>query len=132
MKHFHNKKTMKKILVLDDDTAMLEVLEATLEYASFSVKTAVQSDAIFNEIKEFTPDLVLVDYILNGVNGGEICHQIKCNPDTSHIPVILISAFPRVLLSLGDYGCNAFIPKPFELLDLVEQINTCIHSSANP
>lgn len=49
-----------------------------------------------------------------------------------HIPAILISAFPRVLLSLGDYGCNAFIPKPFELLDLVEQINTCIHSSANP
>ena len=119
----------KKILILDDDEAVLEALEAALEYNKFTVKTADKSDDIFKVIEEYKPDLVLIDYILTGINGGEICHQIKTNEATSHIPVILISAYPRVLLSLGDYGCDAFIAKPFDLSELVEQVNNCLHAT---
>ncbi|WP_374166694.1 two-component system response regulator [Arcticibacter sp. MXS-1] len=119
----------KKILILDDDEAVLDALEAALEYNKFAVKTADKSDDIFKVIEEFKPDLVLVDYILAGINGGEICHQIKTNEATSHIPVILISAYPRVLLSLGDYGCDAFIAKPFDLSELIEHVNTCLHAT---
>lgn len=116
----------KRILILDDDKAVLEALEAALEYANFDVKTARESDDIFKDIEEFNPDLVLIDYLLRGINGGELCHQIKSNSRTAQLPVILISAYPRVLLSLGDYGCNAFMAKPFDLSDLVSQINNCI------
>lgn len=116
----------KKVLVLDDDEAVLEVLEAALEYANFDVKTAGESNDIFKDIEEFNPDVVLIDYLLRGINGGELCHQIKTNSKTAQLPVILLSAYPRVLLSLGDYGCNAFMAKPFDLSDLVSQINNCI------
>lgn len=116
----------KKILVLDDDDAVVDVLEAALEYANFTVRRGKESD-IFEEIKDFNPDLVLIDYILEGINGGEICHQIKHNSQTCEVPVILISAYPKVLLSLGDYGCNAFIAKPFDLDELITQINRCIY-----
>lgn len=119
----------KRILVLDDDEAVLDALEAALEYASFTVKTITKSENVFNVINEFQPDLVLIDYILNGINGGEICHQIKTNPLTQGMPVILISAYPKVLLSLGDYGCNNFIPKPFDLSELIMTIKSCIPDS---
>ncbi len=89
----------KRILILDDDKAVLEALEAALEYANFDVKTARESDDIFKDIEEFNPDLVLIDYLLRGINGGELCHQIKSNSRTAQLPVILISAYPRVLLS---------------------------------
>lgn len=120
----------KRILILDDDDAILEVMEASLEYANFTVKIIDESKDVFSEIEEFQPDLILLDYILQGINGGEICHQIKTSPRTTGIPVILMSAFPRVLLSLGDYGCDAFIAKPFDLADLIQQVNICLLQDA--
>lgn len=102
----------KKVLVLDDDEAVLEVLEAALQYANFDVRIADESSDILKDIEAFNPDVVLIDYLLQGINGGELCHQIKNNSKTAKLPVILISAYPRVLLSLGDYGCNAFMAKP--------------------
>ncbi len=119
---------LKKILIFDDDEAVLEVLREVLEYANFEVKTATVCDNVFKDIEDFKPDLILMDYILKGINGGEICHQIKSNSKTSALPVILISAYPRVLLSLGDYGSDTFISKPFDLSDLLEKINSCLIS----
>lgn len=120
----------KKVLVLDDDEAVLEVLEAALQYANFDVRIADESSDILKDIEAFNPDVVLIDYLLRGINGGELCHQIKNNSKTAKLPVILISAYPRVLLSLGDYGCNAFMAKPFDLSDLIFQINSCITSES--
>lgn len=116
----------KRILILDDDEAVRDAMEAALEYARFTVKTVENSAHFFRELDGFKPDLVLIDYILPGINGGEICHQIKVAPHTQHLPVILISAYPKVLLSLGDYGCNTFIAKPFDLSELIQAVNSCL------
>jgi CheY-like chemotaxis protein len=67
---------------------------------------------------------VLLDYILNGVNGGEVCHVIKNNPKTAAIPVIIVSGYSKLLFSLGDYGCNAILPKPFGLPELLNAVET--------
>lgn len=122
---------MRKILVIDNDEAVLDVLNEALSYDDFEVKTTPNADDIFRILDEFKPDLLLIDYILSGINGGEICHQVKSQPQTSNLPVIIISAYPRVLLSLGTYGCDKFVAKPFDLYDLTAQIKSCISQAAD-
>lgn len=73
---------------------------------------------------DYEPHLVLIDYLLKGINGGEVCHQIKSGYETSRVPVIMISAYPRVFESLGTYGCDEFIAKPFDLYSLVEKVKS--------
>jgi len=114
---------IKRVLILDNDPDVLDAMQEVLNYSGFEVKAIEETDNIFSVIEDFTPDVVLVDYILNGINGGEICHLIKSNPKTSHLPVIILSAYPRVINSLGFYGCDSFIAKPFELDDLVNQVS---------
>jgi DNA-binding response OmpR family regulator len=119
---------MKRILIIDDDTALLDVMEASLQYSDYDVKTSLESGGIFELIDEFEPDVVILDYFLNGINGGEICSQIKKNSLTSHLPVIIITAYPRVLESLGAYRSDAVLAKPFNLSDLLLTIDSCIAS----
>lgn len=113
----------KKVLVMDDDTSILEVLQDALLYQNFQVKTTTESRSILKTVSDYNPDVIILDYLISDVNGGEICHQIKSNPATQHIPVIIMSGFPRVFESLGSYGCNSFLPKPFNLSDLINTID---------
>ncbi|MBV8389739.1 MAG: response regulator transcription factor [Mucilaginibacter sp.] len=122
---------MKKVLILDNDESVLDVMNEALTYEGFAVKTIEQTEDILPVIENFNPDLVIVDYILHGINGGEVCHQIKVNKQTSSLPVILVSAYPRVFKSLGDYGCDDFIPKPFDLEDFVERIRKLTNDGMN-
>jgi len=112
----------KRILLVDDDASILEILEEFLTSAGFHVTTLTKAEDVLSNIALHHPDLVLVDYLLNGINGGEVCAQIKKNEQTRHIPVILMTAYPRVLLSLGTYNCDEFVEKPFDLDHLVKRI----------
>jgi CheY-like chemotaxis protein len=122
---------MKKVLILDNDPDVLDVIQEILTYEGYEIKGLTDTENIFKPLDEYKPDIVLIDYILNGINGGEICHQIKTSPATAGLPVILLSAYPRVLQSLGTYGCDAFIAKPFNLLDLTHQIHQLLDQSVS-
>jgi CheY-like chemotaxis protein len=105
----------KKILILDDSDDILEVMKDVLEMEGYEIQAMT-----------FNADLVILDYILFGINGGELCHMLKTNPLTAHIPVVMVSAYPRVLESLGNYGSDAFIAKPFGLTDIVNTVRGCL------
>jgi CheY-like chemotaxis protein len=114
---------MKKILIIDNDTDVLNIMQEVLNYAGYEVVIKEHTDDIVHLITEQKPDLLLIDFILNGINGGEFCHRIKTNPQTSSLPVIIMTAYTKVLLSLGDYGCNGYLAKPFDLDELINQVN---------
>ncbi len=116
----------KKILILDDSEDILEVMKDLLEMEGYEVEILNFTDDICKSAMTFNADLVILDYILFGINGGELCHMMKTNPLTSHIPVIMVSAYPRVLESLGSYGSDAFIAKPFNIDDIVNTVKECI------
>jgi len=122
---------MKKVLVLDNDEGVLDVMREALNYEGFDVKIIEETDNIFSVINSYDPDLIILDYILSGINGGEICHQIKANPKTTDLPVMIMSAYPRVIKSLGYYGCDDFISKPFDLDDIVERIKNLTNKGLN-
>jgi len=114
---------MKRVLILDNDSDVLDVMKEALTYEGFDVSCVESTNDIFMLIDFYKPDVLMVDYLLNGLNGGEICHQVKNNPETHDLPVIIMSAYPpRVLQLLGDYGSDDFMPKPFDLEDLTARV----------
>jgi len=116
-----------KVLIVDNDNNILDVMNEALTYEGYEVNSLLAVDNIFPEIMTYRPDIVILDYILDGINGGELCHQIKVNRYTAQLPVVIMSAYPKVLQSLGDYGCNMFIPKPFDLdhiLNCIKELTT--------
>lgn len=113
---------MKKVLVIDDDAAILEVMQEALEHFGYEVRVTAQAHAAFSMIDAFKPELVLLDYKLDGANGGEICHQIKTNPWTAHLPVVLVSAYCKSILSLGNCGYDKLLAKPFDLEELLSTV----------
>ena len=112
----------KQILIIEDDSDILQVLETVLTYNEFTVTSIEGTDDIFESIETYKPDLILTDYLLTGLNGGKICQLIKGNKDTCHLPVVLISAYPELATSFGNFGFDAFINKPFNIGDLVDKL----------
>lgn len=116
----------KRILILDDNQDILEIVHETLTYEDFEVQSTSRSDAVMPLVEKFIPDLVILDYRVAGLNGGELCRQIKAHPDFSDTPVIIFSAYINRNEELIAYGCDAVINKPFDLTELVETVNSLI------
>jgi DNA-binding response OmpR family regulator len=113
----------KRILAVDDDPAILSVLRDLLEYAGYEISTLSHGDIIFEAIKQFSPDLILLDVMLGGMDGRDICRAIKLKFETHNIPVILISATHNLADSLNQEGApNDFVPKPFDIYLLLDKI----------
>lgn len=111
-----------KALIIDNDNDILYVLKEVLIYEGYEVVSLLEVDNIFPEIMTHRPDIIILDYMLNGITGGELCQQIKANRYTQQLPVIIISAYPKATQSLADCGCNHFIAKPFDLDHIVNSI----------
>lgn len=108
---------MRRILAVDDDNDILEVLQFILEDSGYEVDTLSDGQCLMDAIKEKHPDLILLDIMLgNNLDGRELCKQIKKQVDTNNIPIILISASHNVSNSMHQEGApNDFISKPFDI-----------------
>lgn len=114
----------KRILVLDDDLAILSALRDVLEFSGYEVNTQPRGNEIFKNIEQYHPDLILLDVMLADMDGRDICKDIKEEEATENIPVILISATHN----LGDCmtrqkgAPDDFLPKPFDINTLLDKI----------
>lgn len=108
----------KKILVVDDDPDILEALELMLRSVDYEVITDI-GDHIEEKILEYQPNLILLDVLLNGLDGREICQDLRHQKSTKDSPVVLISAHADVKSSATRCGANDFLAKPFEMDDLL-------------
>jgi DNA-binding response OmpR family regulator len=113
----------KKILVLDDDKGILDVISYVLEDSGYIVRTLSSGETIVDEIRKFHPDLILMDIMLADMDGRIICQDLKGNSETKTLPVILISASHNVADTLKQIGApNDFIAKPFDIEHLISRI----------
>lgn len=113
----------RKILVIDDDPDILEIIGMILKEEGFDVELMKNGMNIFEHIYEFGPDLIILDVMLGNMDGREICNNIKSTLSTSHIPVILISASYDIY-ELGKKNCTPddFLEKPFDLMKLIHKV----------
>ena len=113
----------KRILILDDDQDILDVVSYLLTDSGFEVQTLATGEEVFAAISQFNPDLVLMDVMLANLDGRVICSNLKANENTLHIPVILISGTHDLARSLDQIGApNDFIPKPFDIDVLLSKV----------
>lgn len=113
---------MKKILIVDDDRGILEALHLILESEGFFVKTASNTKETFESLRTFQPDLVLLDVLLSGEDGREICRKIKASKSVSETPVLMMSAHISVAETSLELGADGFLAKPFGISELLDKI----------
>ena len=122
---------MCKVLVIDDDKDLLDILKSLLTKRGFDVETDDNWQNGFEKIREFEPQIILLDVFLSGIDGLDICKQLKSNPLTSHIPIVIFSAYPRIAESaIYEYDADDFIAKPFEVNDLVAKMHSVLSQPA--
>jgi len=113
----------KKIVVADDDPAVRDVFMMIFEEAGYDVETIKDGNALLkNNFSK--PDLFLIDKLLSGVNGLDVCRQLKEQKATRHIPVVMISASPGIAVQSREAGADDYIEKPFDrnyLLAVIER-----------
>lgn len=107
----------KTILIVDDDSAILDMLDSALS-TNFSVQLIGNPEQLEDHLANYLPDLFLIDYGLPYKDGFTICKELKEDERTKHIPVILFSANRISAILLKDSHCDAYIQKPFDLWEL--------------
>jgi len=110
-----------KILVADDDSSIRDIFNIILERAGYDIEVKGDANEIFKNNFRI-PDLFLIDKLLSGVDGLEVCRYLKDNPETSNIPVVMVSASPDIAASAKKAGADDFIEKPFDLAHLLKVI----------
>jgi two-component system alkaline phosphatase synthesis response regulator PhoP len=122
-----------RILVVDDEIYIVHILDFSLGMEGYEVLTALDGEQALERLKSDKPDLIVLDIMMPKVDGYEVCRTIKTNPETQHIPVILLSAKGRnVDQKMGfDVGADDYITKPFSPRKLVERINALLGQSVS-
>lgn len=112
----------KKVLIVDDDAGILDAISLILEDAGYTILSISDGNIIFKKLEKFKPDMILLDVLLSGNDGRIICRELKDNPKTKNIPIIMISAHPTAKLTIKEYGANGFLAKPFEAVELLTTV----------
>ena len=115
-----------KILVVDDDSGIGEMLKTLLEFYGFEVVVTEKPMETQELILQHEIDLVLLDMLISGVNGTDVCAEMRENPKTQDTPVLMMSALHDAGPKCRQAGANDFIAKPFEMEDLIEKINVIL------
>jgi len=111
----------KKILVADDDLAILDAIELILKDEGYKIEAVVNGQTI-QKVREHMPDLILLDIWMSDADGRDICKHLKSTDATKHIPIIICSANRHTKLIAKEAGADDFILKPFELEDLIATV----------
>lgn len=117
---------MKKILVIDDDTDILEAIQMVLASGGYESEVTTKEEKTYQLIKDYKPDLIILDILLSGNDGRHICKSLKSDVLSKQIPIILISAHPTAGGSIKECGANGFIAKPFSVNDLLREVEKYI------
>jgi putative two-component system response regulator len=123
----------KRILVVDDDPAMLLSLEQRLKSWGYAVQTARSGEEALKLVCQQMPHLMLLDIMLPRMKGRELCAKLKEDPQTAEMPVIFLSALglPDHIRAGMNLGAEDYLVKPFDPADLKQRIEVCL-SRHNP
>lgn len=117
----------KRIYVADDDPAILEVVSQILEMGGYEVEASADGLSLLNN--PIMPDLVILDILMPGTDGRDICRSIKADLNTKYIPVIMMSAFSDLSTIIFDTKADDFITKPFDISDLLFKVEKLLNDA---
>ncbi len=117
-----------RILIADDNPTNVELLEAYL--ADFDCETAVAADGVdtLRQVEQFQPDVILLDIMMPRLSGFEVCKQLKTNPSTKDIMILMVTALnePGDIERAVQAGCDDFLSKPVHKLELLKRLDNML------
>ncbi len=116
----------KKILIIEDEVALLTILQIRLSQANFEVFTASDGNAGGDLATTVKPDVILLDIMMPGKDGFTLLRELKGNEETCNIPVIVVTAKDRIEDACTLEGAQGFIMKPFDYQKLEDSINSIL------
>jgi DNA-binding response OmpR family regulator len=117
---------MNKILLVEDDHNLGLMIQELLELNGYKVKLLRMADKTVENLLEKKFDLILMDKLLSGIDGTEICAQIRKTDAISHTPVLMMSALEGAKKNCIEAGATGFIAKPFEIKELLARVKNII------
>lgn len=114
-----------KVLLVDDDPSIIEVLKLYFEKEGYQVVTCMQGDKAFAVFNTSKPDIIILDLMLSGTDGNDICREIR---KTSDVPIIMLTARTDTLDKIIglELGADDYIPKPFEPKEVLARVKAVL------
>ena len=117
-----------RVLVVEDEEALTLLLRYNLEAEGYDVETVAQGDEAEIRLKEQVPDLVLLDWMLPGVSGIELCRRLRARPETQRLPVIMLTARGEEAERIRGLatGADDYVVKPFSVPELMARVKAML------
>jgi len=119
----------KKVLLVDDDEMLRKMTSALLIKQGFDVTAAPDGPKALEQLKFILPDIILLDVMMPGMDGFTVCREIRTNPATARIPIIMLTALDSVENKVKGFeaGADDYLSKPYDTMELVARINVLTH-----
>ena len=113
-----------RVLVVDDDPHVLQLLRVNFELEGYEVLSASHGEEALEQVKKGKPDILVCDVMMPGMDGLEVVRRVRANKATAKIPIVMVSAKAQLTdLSAGDSaGADAYVTKPFDPQDLLDAV----------
>jgi DNA-binding response OmpR family regulator len=113
----------KKILIVDDNDLIVEVMSYILVNCGYDVSSLSSGEEVISKVNTTHPDLIILDAMLPGMDGRDICKILKLNKSTHNLRVIMCSAYDEISKSLNQTGApDDFLSKPFDMTTLLNKV----------
>lgn len=122
---------MAKILIVDDDQTIGFMLKDILEFSGHDVTVSQEPRKTKENILNNDIELILLDKLISGVDGTDVCKSLKEDKDVAHVPVLMMSALHNVGEVCKSAGAVDFLSKPFDMETLTGKIDTILESEKN-
>ena len=114
---------VKKVLVVDDEPNIADLAKIRLTNAGFDVVTAYSGEEALEKVADEPPDVIVLDVMMPGIDGWEVASRLKGDPETKHIPILMLTALGTGEESLpGSANIDEYYTKPFETAKLVKLV----------
>ena len=124
----------RKVLVVDDDPSMRDVLERILETENLTVHTATDGKDALQKTLSLTPDLILLDINMPNLDGLTLCKAIRVGKETQNIPIIIVTGHTSRgrLEECMEAGADDYLAKPFKMEELVMRVHAMFRTAHIP
>ena len=122
----------EKILVVEDDPSALRLVQYTLEHEGYQVLTATNGLVGLKKAQSEEPDLIILDVMLPGMDGFEICHRLRGEPQTAGLPILMLSAKAQEADKTTGIkvGADDYLPKPADPAEIILRVGKLLAQKA--
>lgn len=110
------------LLIMDDDEDLCLLMETILKFSNYKVEHCSNPRLFYNILETVEPEVIIIDMLLSGQDGRDICRELKRNEQTQGIKILMVSAHPDADKTCREAGADDFLLKPFDIDDFTARV----------